>query len=724
MTRFAMKRAMMTAALVVPLALISAQPAGASWLPQDTAIPQGASVWSFSAVACTSPGSCMAVGNADSSLLAEVRSGSTWTVVTIPDPGGGQLNGISCTSASSCEAVGQATPSSTTETLAEVWNGSSWSIQTTPNPGGASSSQLSGVSCTSASSCEAVGQSTTGSTTTTLAEVWNGSSWSIRTSPNVSGAANSQLAGVSCTSAGSCEAAGSSDTGTNFATLAEVWNGAAWKIQTTPNPSGTFAEFNSVSCTAASACTAVGTDLAERWNGTSWALQKIASPHGSAPANLASVSCTDSIRCMAVGSFFKAGVQMMVADRWDGTKWAVEQTPLDTSFDSDGLSGVSCVHATACTAVGFYHDPVDGDRALAEVWALRWQLQLPTVPTGALASGLQTVSCPFATSCTAVGDDELSGSVFDAFAEGWNGSTWAVETIPDASNSSLSGVSCNGAKICTAVGDDVGSGGTLLSLALRWNGANWTVQSTPNPAGAVHSFLVSVSCPTTTACTAVGFYTKSSGHQFPFAERWNGTSWALKTTPAPTGSTTGQLNGVSCTSTTACEAVGSDDTSTWAEAWNGTSWKIQTTPTPTGGRNAFLGGVSCLKAKQCMAVGDFFNGAKVIPLAEGWNGTNWTVQNTKTPNGTVSEFSSVSCSTTPGHVGCQATGSVLRTGVDLPLDESWDGTHWAVNATQAPANVTRSNLSSVSCSSIINCMSVGFYDASGGIEAPLGEQWS
>ena len=78
MTRFAMKRLVMTAALVVPLALIVAQPATASWLQQGTAIPQGASVWDLSAVACPSPGSCMAVGNADSHLLAETRSGSTW----------------------------------------------------------------------------------------------------------------------------------------------------------------------------------------------------------------------------------------------------------------------------------------------------------------------------------------------------------------------------------------------------------------------------------------------------------------------------------------------------------------------------------------------------------------------------------------------------------------------------------------------------------------------
>ena len=134
--------------------------------------------------------------------------------------------------------------------------------------------------------------------------------------------------------------------------------------------------------------------------------------------------------------------------------------------------------------------------------------------------------------------------------------------------------------------------------------------------------------------------------------------------------------------------------------------------------------MSCLTAKACTAVGSFFNGAKVVPLAESWNGTNWTPQSVKVPSGKESQFSAVSCSTTPGHVGCQAVGSVFRNGVTLPLDEGWNGTSWSVNPTQVPADVTRSTLSSVSCPSITNCMSVGFYDTSGGIEAPLGEQWS
>jgi len=276
--------------------------------------------------------------------------------------------------------------------------------------------------------------------------------------------------------------------------------------------------------------------------------------------------------------------------------------------------------------------------------------------------------------------------------------------------------------VCTAVGD-VAKGGSLKTLAERWNGTSWTVQSTPNPAGAVHSFLISVSCPSTKACIAVGFFTDGSGHQFPFAEHWNGTKWTLKTTPHPSGSTSGQLNTVSCTSSTACEAVGSDNTQTWAEKWNGTSWTIQSTPTPAGGRSPHLAGVSCTAANACTAVGDFVNGSsKIVPLAERWNGTKWTVQSAAVPSGGVSELSSVSCSAGPR---CVAVGFVTKSGVTLPVGEFWNGITWKVEPAQSPdPNVTRSTMSSVSCGTSLSCIGVGFFDTSGGVEAPVGEQFS
>jgi len=429
---------------------------------------------------------------------------------------------------------------------------------------------------------------------------------------------------------------------------------------------------------------------------------------------------------MAVGTFFdKEAVEMLVTEQWDGTAWRVFAAPVSTANDSNGLADVSCTFATACTAVGFYHDPNSPNHALAEDWSLRWQLQLPQIPLGAIASDLQTVSCPAVNFCAAVGGDEQSGSVFDAVVQTWNGKAWTVGTIPNAANTALDGVSCTGAKACTAAGD-VLSGGKIVTLALRWNGTSWTVQSTPNPTGVQSSFLISVSCPAAKSCIAVGRSLDGSGNQIPFAEHWNGTSWSIKTTPVPAGAHIPQLNGVSCTSSTACRAVGSDDTGTWAEQWNGTSWTIKNTPIPSGGRNGFLGGVSCTAANACTAVGDFVNASnKEVPLAERWNGTNWSAQNVPAPSGSSSGFSSVSCITTAFTTGCNAVGFVMKNGIGLPMAENWNGTTWAARPTQSPdPNVTRSTMSSVSCSSLATCMGVGFYETSGGVDAPLGELYN
>ena len=67
-------------------------------------------------------------------------------------------------------------------TLAEQWNGSDWSIVTTPNPS-PSVDNLSAVACTGASDCWAVGFASAGLLVNTLAEHWNGSTWSIVTTP-------------------------------------------------------------------------------------------------------------------------------------------------------------------------------------------------------------------------------------------------------------------------------------------------------------------------------------------------------------------------------------------------------------------------------------------------------------------------------------------------------------------------------------------------------------
>ena len=149
-------------------------------------------------------------------------------------------------------AVGGTTVAATGASAA-VAAASGWSIETTPNPAGGSDVVLNGVSCASASACTAVGASSNG----TLAERWNGTTWSIQHTPNPAGGSNSILNGGSCTSASACTAVGDYNSGTTGVTLAERWNGTAWSIQTTPNPPGApVSLLNGVSCASATACTA------------------------------------------------------------------------------------------------------------------------------------------------------------------------------------------------------------------------------------------------------------------------------------------------------------------------------------------------------------------------------------------------------------------------------------------------------------------------------------
>jgi hypothetical protein len=76
-----------------------------------------------------------------------------------------------------------------------------------------------------------------------------------------------------------------------------------------------------------------------------------------------------------------------------------------------------------------------------------------------------------------------------------------------------------------------------------------------------------VSCVSATACVAVGQKNIKAADQLPLAERWNGRRWLIQSTPgAP------RLIAVSCPSRTACAAIGVTD---GAEAWNGKSWVRQ-----------------------------------------------------------------------------------------------------------------------------------------------------
>jgi len=293
---------------------------------------------------------------------AQGWNGTRWRDLSAARPPGAasiNLTGVSCAAATVCLAVGFYIKSSGgLGMLAETWNGTTWTLHPPIRPGGMPG-DLTGVSCATARACMAVGSYVNSSgARLALAESWNGTAWTVRPTAQPANSDGSELNGVSCTGAGSCTAVGdyhvvrSSDL-----ELAEVWNGTTWSVEPTPGTNGTRI-LNSVSCTAPAGCAAVGYrgggPLAETWNGTTWTARTPPSPKNSADVFLFGVSCVAASDCTAVGeySLTNTGFGATLAEVWDGTAWHLQQTVGPSNTEIVGLTGVSCMPGGACTAVG------------------------------------------------------------------------------------------------------------------------------------------------------------------------------------------------------------------------------------------------------------------------------------------------------------------------------------------------------------------------------------
>src|SRR5262249_26273136 len=154
--------------------------------------------------------------------------------------------------------------------------------------------------------------------------------------------------------------------------------------------------------------------------------------------------------------------------------------------------------------------------------------------------------------CEAVG-----GSDAGVFAERWNGTHWRLQAVPAPRGSQfavLLGVSC-ATSSCEAVGGYTNGSGAFVPLGERWNGSAWPPPPVPNPARASTTFPSGVSCPSASDCTAAG---QGNGDGTPFAlgERWRDGRWMIENVPSPVGAAENQLNGIACSATDACVAVG------------------------------------------------------------------------------------------------------------------------------------------------------------------------
>jgi hypothetical protein len=339
-----------------------------------------------------------------------------WAIVSSPNATSSQpnnyLSSVSCTGPSFCVAVGNYFLNPADQTLIETWNGTAWSIVSSPNVSTSQNNQLLGVSCTSPSSCVAVGYHSNGSINQTLAETWNGSAWSIASSPSP-GSADNVLYGVSCRSASFCVAVGHANNSANQ-TLVESWNGSAWSIVSSPNTS-TLQDnsLRGVSCTGPSSCVAAGfyntgthdQTLVESWNGSAWSI--VSSPNTSTSQfnELEGVSCTSPSFCVATGQYFNGTFNLSLIETWNGSAWIITSSPNPSTSQGAFLNGVSCTSVSSCVAVGYSFNPTFA-QTLIETWnGSAWSITSSPNPSTTQTNQLIGVSCtsPSPSFCVAVG---------------------------------------------------------------------------------------------------------------------------------------------------------------------------------------------------------------------------------------------------------------------------------------------------------------------------------
>ena len=163
---------------------------------------------------------------------AEHWDGNSWTLFPTPSPGAGEnaLNGAAAIATDDVWSVGyyqvaKKNANSEFKTLAEHWDGTSWTVSTTPNQG-TDSNTLSAVDAVSSTDVWAVGYYYVAGSSLrrTLLEHWNGASWSVMPSPNP-GTDSNALLSINVVSGTDIWAAGYQSDGMGYSPLLLHYDG-------------------------------------------------------------------------------------------------------------------------------------------------------------------------------------------------------------------------------------------------------------------------------------------------------------------------------------------------------------------------------------------------------------------------------------------------------------------------------------------------------------------
>ncbi|HMD92891.1 MAG TPA: alkaline phosphatase family protein, partial [Trebonia sp.] len=222
------------------------------------------------------------------SYTTATPSGGGWTVqrAQLLGTSDNSVGAVAGSSPTDVWAVGDYLPDAknsnqdATLTFAEHWNGKAWTVVRTPNAG-PNFNSFYGLAATGGEAW-AVGERLNGAfEDRALVEVWNGHKWSIANTPQP-GTLRDMIFGAAALSRSNVWVVGDQEGGDGiFETLAEHWNGHSWSVVRTPDPGSTGNHLYAVDAVNRDDIWAVGQQLgaqapdqglAEHWNGHRWSV--------------------------------------------------------------------------------------------------------------------------------------------------------------------------------------------------------------------------------------------------------------------------------------------------------------------------------------------------------------------------------------------------------------------------------------------------------------------
>lgn len=301
-------------------------------------------------------------------------NGAGWSLVPAPgighpDPLGyadTTLRGVATIGPADAWIAGFSAFLGTPQSLALHWNGTDW--RTVPSPTVAGGSNFEAVDALNANDVWAVGLRAGGlpeflSTAATFTAHWNGSAWSAVASPNVSNRWH-ELLDVEMISSNDVWAVGDSrNIGEDYRTLILHWNGSAWSVVSSPNEPGDNI-LTGVSAHAPNDVWAVGSawdgvtgrQIFLHWDGSAWS--PVTGPGGST----ACATCSNDVIAMGPSDVWAAGSSF---GHWDGTRWTLVPVPSAAGAIGSTVRSLAKVGTSEAWAAGSSFDASGGDDALA-----------------------------------------------------------------------------------------------------------------------------------------------------------------------------------------------------------------------------------------------------------------------------------------------------------------------------------------------------------------------